>query len=253
MVSYMLSRGFNANGRLVVVYCIASDISTQLMVRTTLQHYLWKDGLNYLLHSSIPTTSKNLKIAEIGVGTGHRIGFRQAYFSNSVDRIRLIELAATLPETVQFDGLDSMSTKGMAAKNISLVTQDVFAEPPADLLEKYDIIHVQLFITLIRDGNPVPMLKNLIKMLIGSLAYMRLSLKTVIVDRNKFSTEIVTLLLDTWMMASQEIAGNILDGLGGGQGDVARALIEQVGQNRSNTAFNLQRVVTVGQKPLQGV
>lgn len=59
----------------------------------------------------------------------------------------------------------------------------------------------------------------------------------------------MTLLLDTWMMASQEISVNILDHLGGGQGDVARGLIEKVGKNRGNTAFNLQRVITVGQKP----
>ena len=38
--------------------------------RTTLQHYLFKDGLNYLLHPSIPTDKSDLKIAEIGVGTG---------------------------------------------------------------------------------------------------------------------------------------------------------------------------------------
>lgn len=53
------------------------------------------------------------------------------------------------------------------------------------------------------------------------------------------------------MMASQEIAANVLDGLGGGQGDVARALVEEVGKNRGNTAFNLERVVTIGRKPLR--
>lgn len=38
--------------------------------RQALQHYLWKDGIGYLLHPSIPTKSENLKVAEIGVGTG---------------------------------------------------------------------------------------------------------------------------------------------------------------------------------------
>ena len=50
------------------------------------------------------------------------------------------------------------------------------------------------------------------------------------------------------MMASQEISTNVLDKLGGGRGDVARGLIEEVGRNRDNTAFNLQRVITVGRK-----
>ncbi|RDL41293.1 S-adenosyl-L-methionine-dependent methyltransferase [Venustampulla echinocandica] len=276
---YMLSRGFTANTRIA------------------LQHYLWKDGLNYLLHPSIPTTSKDLKIAEIGVGTG----------------IWLIELARTLPPTVQLDGLDisfgQCPPKEWLPQNIAWVTHDAFSEPPEELLEKYDVIHVQLFITLIRDGNPVPMLKNLIKMLkpggyiswgewdvatweviripsapsqtneelnelreytstlgktrpgpsfISSGWITRLhqtfaenGLSNVIVDRHKFSTEIATLLLDTWMVASQEISANILDGLGGGQGDVARALVEEVGKNRGNTAFNLERVITIGQKPLK--
>ena len=74
-------------------------------------------------------------------------------------------------------------------------------------------------------------------------------LENIVVDRHKFSQEIVTLLLDTWMMASHEISVNVLDQLGGGQGDMARGLIEEVGKNRQNTAFNLQRVITVGQKP----
>lgn len=73
-------------------------------------------------------------------------------------------------------------------------------------------------------------------------------LSSIVVDRRKFAPEIATLLLDTWMMASQEISANVLDKLGEGRGDVARALIEEVGRNRGNTAFNLQRVVTIGKK-----
>jgi len=73
-------------------------------------------------------------------------------------------------------------------------------------------------------------------------------LHSVSVDRRKFAPEIATLLLDTWMMASQEISTNVLDRLGEGRGDVARGLIEEVGRNRGNTAFNLERVVTVGRK-----
>lgn len=73
-------------------------------------------------------------------------------------------------------------------------------------------------------------------------------LSSVTVDRRKFASEIATLLLDTWMMASQEISVNVLDKLGERRGDVARRLIEEVGKNRDNTAFNLQRVIVVGQK-----
>lgn len=72
----------------------------------------------------------------------------------------------------------------------------------------------------------------------------------VVVDRRKFDKQVVTLLLDTWMMAAQELSINVLDKLDGGQGDVMRTFIEEVRQNRGNTAFNLDRVITIGQKPM---
>jgi hypothetical protein len=72
----------------------------------------------------------------------------------------------------------------------------------------------------------------------------------VLVDRSKFDKQVVTLLLDTWIMAAQEFSVNVLDRLGGGQGDVMRGFIEEVRQNRGNTAFNLDRVITIGQKPM---
>ncbi|KAF2675588.1 hypothetical protein K458DRAFT_381223, partial [Lentithecium fluviatile CBS 122367] len=110
--------------------------------RTTLQHYLYKYGLNYLLHPIIPTENTELKVAEIGVGTC----------------IRLIEIARELPPTVQLDGLDidfsQRPPKQWLPSNIAWITHNVFAEPPSELLEKYDVIHAQLFITILRDGNP---------------------------------------------------------------------------------------------------
>lgn len=96
----------------------------------------------------------------------------QAVTSNGVSRfpsIWLIELARTLAPSAQLDGLDisfaQCPPKEWLPANISWITHDVLSEPPPSLLEKYDIIHVQLFITILRDGNPVPMLRNLMKML----------------------------------------------------------------------------------------
>lgn len=40
--------------------------------RLDLQHYLWKDQTGYLLHPSIPLSSiQNVKIADVGTGTGY--------------------------------------------------------------------------------------------------------------------------------------------------------------------------------------
>lgn len=42
---------------------------------------------------------------------------------------------------------------------------DAFSPLPHDLLGKYDIVHLRLFIVLIKDNDPVPLLRNLIAML----------------------------------------------------------------------------------------
>jgi len=69
--SYFLSRGFSANARSVSSLETSDcfELISILHRRTTLQHYLYKDGLNYLTHPSIPIDKEGLRVAEIGVGT----------------------------------------------------------------------------------------------------------------------------------------------------------------------------------------
>ena len=74
-------------------------------------------------------------------------------------------------------------------------------------------------------------------------------MKNIIVDRHPFSKEITTFLLDTFMVAGQEISVNVLDSIGGGRGDVARKLIEEVGRNRRSISLTLDRLTVIGQKP----
>ena len=64
------------------------------------------------------------------------------------------------------------------------------------------------------------------------------------------------------MVAGQEISANVLDAIGGGQGDVARGLIEAVGRNRRNIEldpdyphngrriYGLDRLTVIGRKPV---
>ena len=42
---------------------------------------------------------------------------------------------------------------------------DIYSPLPPDVLEKYDIVNVRLFICAVRDNEPLPVLKNLLKML----------------------------------------------------------------------------------------
>ena len=42
---------------------------------------------------------------------------------------------------------------------------DAFSPLPHELLGKYDIVHLRLFIVLVKNNDPVPLLENLIRML----------------------------------------------------------------------------------------
>ena len=42
---------------------------------------------------------------------------------------------------------------------------DVFAEVPKEIISEYDIIHLRLFLLVVRDNDPSPLLKNVLKML----------------------------------------------------------------------------------------
>ncbi|RDL41295.1 S-adenosyl-L-methionine-dependent methyltransferase [Venustampulla echinocandica] len=269
---YILSRGYGSN------------------IRVNIQHYLWKDG-GYLLHPSIPTNAENLRVAEIGVGTG----------------IWLTELSRILPASAQLDGFDvsheQCPPKEFMPSNVSLYIHDCLSEPPNHLHEQYDIIHIQMFNSVVKDNDPEPVIRNMIKMLkpggyiswgefdfaswktisstggepssdldkllfynatvgntkpVNFLAthwpqrlpqiYADHGLTEIVTDRNPFSPEVTTYMLDTFMVAAEEISYNVLDRIGGGQGDVARGLIEKVTQNRRNMSIQLDRLVTVGRK-----
>ncbi|PQE03340.1 UMTA methyltransferase family protein [Rutstroemia sp. NJR-2017a BBW] len=50
-------------------YVLGRDMYSS--IRLNLQHYLWKDGLGYLTHPSVPLTGTNCRIADLGTGTGY--------------------------------------------------------------------------------------------------------------------------------------------------------------------------------------
>lgn len=83
-------------------------------------------------------------------------------------RIWLIDLNRQLP-SAQLDGFDISAEqyppKQWLPTNLSLSTLDIFPPVPEELIGKYDIIHVRLFILVVRDDDPTPILRNLISML----------------------------------------------------------------------------------------
>ncbi|OTA58319.1 hypothetical protein K449DRAFT_436681 [Hypoxylon sp. EC38] len=132
--AYILGRSFSANARL------------------NLQYFLWKDG-GFSLHPSIPASAENLRVAEIGVGTG----------------IWLVDLARYLPASAHLDGFDidltQSSPKEWLPSNVSLHQLDCLAPLPEHLLEQYDIVHIQLFHLAVHNNDPAPIIRNLVKLL----------------------------------------------------------------------------------------
>jgi len=86
-----------------------------------------------------------------------------------MSRIWLVELSKTLPSTTQLDGFDidlsQFPPKQWLPANVTMHKLDAFSAVPQDLVGKYDIVHLRLFIVLIKHNNPVPLLRNLISML----------------------------------------------------------------------------------------
>ena len=87
---------------------------------------------------------------------------------DSVQSVWLIETARTLPEA-QLDGYDispsQFPAKERLPKNVKLATLDAFGLIPEDLVGKYDVVHISLFVMLVRNENPAPVLENLMLML----------------------------------------------------------------------------------------
>ena len=84
-------------------------------------------------------------------------------------RIWLIELSKMLPSSTQLDGFDVDLTQSPPRQwlpsNVAMHKLDAFSSLTQDLVGKYDIVHLRLFIVLIKHNDPVPLLRNLISML----------------------------------------------------------------------------------------
>ncbi|TVY42903.1 N-methyltransferase [Lachnellula subtilissima] len=123
-------------------------------IRLNLQHYLWKDGLGYLIHPSIPLPRPDSRIADLGTGTG----------------IWLLDLASQLPATTQLYGFDIFPSQYPHAAhlppNITLsVLDNLQPEPPKDLQGTFDIVHLRLWLGVVPNGDPIALLTHALKLL----------------------------------------------------------------------------------------
>ncbi|KAG6993905.1 hypothetical protein G7Y79_00049g084650 [Physcia stellaris] len=122
--------------------------------RLNLQHLLWvNDFGGKLLHPDIPIKEEELRLADVGTGTG----------------MWLLDFARQYPRSVQLDGLDisldQVPHPDWLPSNVSFHEYSVYDEPRADLKEKYDIIHVRHLLLVVKQNDPSPVLDNVLKML----------------------------------------------------------------------------------------
>ena len=83
--------------------------------------------------------------------------------------IWLLDLARTLPPTTRLDGFDidisDCPPEQWLPRNIKMRYLDALGEIPSHLVGIYDIVQLRLFQVVVKDNDPSPLLRNMLKML----------------------------------------------------------------------------------------
>ncbi|RAK77739.1 class I SAM-dependent methyltransferase [Aspergillus fijiensis CBS 313.89] len=122
--------------------------------RLNYQFYLWKESFGFNLHPTIAASlpAPNPCIADIASGTA----------------IWLLDLAPELPNAT-FEGLDmSMAVAPppeWLPNNITLRQWNLNDNIPADLVEKFDVIHLRLLVLVVENSDPTPIIRKVSRML----------------------------------------------------------------------------------------
>jgi SAM-dependent methyltransferase len=110
------------------------------------------------------------RIADVATGTGFGSEF---FFPRRIAltscRIWLLESRSLFPPESRLDGFDIDLAQAPHAKwlpdNLYLRQWDMLGDVPDDMVGIYDIVHVRLVMLVIKDNDPVPLIKNLCKLL----------------------------------------------------------------------------------------
>ncbi|KAI1144224.1 S-adenosyl-L-methionine-dependent methyltransferase [Hypoxylon sp. FL0543] len=121
--------------------------------RLNLYHYQWIEVFGYHTHPKIPIDSPNLRIADVGTGTG----------------VWLTDLATRLPPSVQLDGLDislhALPPREWLPPNVHVREWDMKGGVPDDLVGVYDIVHARNLAFAVTDDEIKHVLENFFKIL----------------------------------------------------------------------------------------
>ncbi|PVH97416.1 S-adenosyl-L-methionine-dependent methyltransferase [Periconia macrospinosa] len=126
--------------------------NTLASTRLNYNHFWMKALTGYLLHPSIPTEKENLRVVDVGAGTG----------------IWISELAGTLPNA-NFDAVDVSADQfpptSIRPPNVSWWTHDCFQPFPAEYLGKFDVVNVRFWTCIINDDRSDALFQNVITLL----------------------------------------------------------------------------------------
>lgn len=124
-------------------------------LRLNVQHHLLQKLIGYNIHPDIHTKGglpDNPRIADVGTGTAQW----------------LIDVGNEIP-SARLDGFDISSdqfpSKAWLPQQITLDKLDITKPIPSSLEGKYDLVHVQFFLCVVKKDGPDTILKELSKML----------------------------------------------------------------------------------------
>ncbi|KAK8057016.1 S-adenosyl-L-methionine-dependent methyltransferase [Apiospora saccharicola] len=137
--------------------------------RLNLMHHYYVKDFGYLIHPNIPTQGENLKVADVGSGTG----------------MWLVDASDRLHESTQLVGLDisfdAAPPPEALPSNITLQRWDVNDAVPDGLLGAFDIINVRFMVFVVRKDDVPATVGKLVQMLKpgGHLQWMEPDNQTV--------------------------------------------------------------------------
>lgn len=116
-----------------------------------------------------------MSIADVGTGTGYALRLPARVEADTVlmNRVWMLDLSDDLPDSVQFHGFDTDLSQAPAPafrpRNFHYEHLDIFKPLPEQLEGRFDVVHVRLFMYVIKNGNPKTIVKNVCKMLSTTL------------------------------------------------------------------------------------
>ena len=124
---YPLASGYRSVARYVLLFLVNFITITNIEPqRLNLQHHLWTQSQQYLLHPGIPNVSRDeIKVADIGTGTG----------------IWLLDVRNILPTSARLHGFDinlsQCPPQSWLPNNVSMHILDIHDDLPTDLQGQY--------------------------------------------------------------------------------------------------------------------